>query len=279
MDCTVELDSLTEHRGNNVSEVLQENSAEEGKLRRMQLMNLYPEGYPSTPFSAKCRHPVIKKKLSRPMFDKLRNFIHLDDNSKMKSRDSPKYDKLFKIVEAAFPLPVSTSMKNKTYDIEMHTDKEDGIVKGICACPRGLVSCHHMAALCIYARDNVSVTDPQCSCNIPIPGKDDKPLEDLYPSRRADYLACRTELSDTVVEEFRESFSNFDNVIGCTWLWNAEPADISLDILRPIEDILHSDEYIYSGQKMKTFMEMAKLSDKEVNSAMDMTIGQSGNTN
>ncbi|KAI4455368.1 hypothetical protein MML48_9g00004752 [Holotrichia oblita] len=30
---------------------------------------------------------------------------------------------------------------------------------------------------------------------------------------------------------------------------------------------------------METFMEMAKLSDEEVNSAINMTIGQSGNTN
>ncbi|KAK9695563.1 hypothetical protein QE152_g32483 [Popillia japonica] len=86
---------------------------------------------------------------------------------------------------------VTASMKNKTYDIEMHIDKKDGIVKGTCACPRGLVSCHHMVALCTYARDNVSVTDTQCSWNIPKPGKDDnvQTLEDLYLRRRVDYLA------------------------------------------------------------------------------------------
>jgi hypothetical protein len=36
--------------------------------------------------------------VSRNWFDKMRNCFHINDNSTMKARDNPEYDKLFKII-------------------------------------------------------------------------------------------------------------------------------------------------------------------------------------
>ncbi|KAF5294775.1 hypothetical protein FQA39_LY00259 [Lamprigera yunnana] len=44
---------------------------------------------------------------------------------------------------------------------------DDGILEGKCTCPRGQVICHHIAAVCIHAHHNISVTDQVCTWNAP----------------------------------------------------------------------------------------------------------------
>ncbi|KAJ8927228.1 hypothetical protein NQ314_020350 [Rhamnusium bicolor] len=43
------------------------------------------------------RYSPIADTMSRNRFDKLRNFLHLNDNSKMNPHNDPKYNKLFKV--------------------------------------------------------------------------------------------------------------------------------------------------------------------------------------
>ncbi|KAF5272814.1 hypothetical protein FQA39_LY07841 [Lamprigera yunnana] len=56
---------------------------------------------------------------------------------------------------------VKASMKNRCYNIEISVDVDDGILEGKCTCPRGQVICHHIAAVCIHAHHNISVTDQE----------------------------------------------------------------------------------------------------------------------
>ncbi|KAF5283526.1 hypothetical protein FQR65_LT13847 [Abscondita terminalis] len=63
---------------------------------------------------------------------------------------------------------VNASMKKNTYSVEVTIDVEDEVIlHATCTCPRGLVKCHHMASLCIYAHHNVSITDQECAWAAP----------------------------------------------------------------------------------------------------------------
>ncbi|KAI4470585.1 hypothetical protein MML48_1g14934 [Holotrichia oblita] len=174
---------------------------------------------------------------------------------------------------------VSASMKNKIYDVEIHIDKDDGIVAATCACPRGLVTCHHMAALCVYARDNISVTDTQCSWNIRrrIEESSVKTQEDLFPPRRKGYVACKTDVSNDAVEKLKESFTTFDNAVGFSWLLSPEPTVETTWSIKPIESILYSHEYIKSTNKIQCFVALAGITNDTMRKVTEATIGQSKN--
>jgi hypothetical protein len=43
------------------------------------------------------RFPPIAETMPRNRFDKIRNYFHVNDNSKMKHREDSDYDKLFKV--------------------------------------------------------------------------------------------------------------------------------------------------------------------------------------
>ncbi|XP_068084847.1 piggyBac transposable element-derived protein 2-like [Anabrus simplex] len=48
-------------------------------------------------WAEKTRYPLIADVMSRNRFDKLRSYFHVNDNSRMKARTDPDYDKLFKV--------------------------------------------------------------------------------------------------------------------------------------------------------------------------------------
>ncbi|CAH2000729.1 unnamed protein product [Acanthoscelides obtectus] len=77
---------------------------------------------------------------------------------------------------------VAASMKKKCYTVEISYDLDDGIVSAKCSCPRGLAVCHHMAALCIHAHHNVSMTDKTCLWNKRKPAETEQvtKISDIY---------------------------------------------------------------------------------------------------
>ena len=48
----------------------------------------------------------------------------------------------------------------------MDLKSRDEIRSAECTCPRGTVSCHHIAAALLYAYRNVSCTDKGCAWNV-----------------------------------------------------------------------------------------------------------------
>nr|CAH7751589.1 unnamed protein product [Callosobruchus chinensis] len=57
---------------------------------------------------------------------------------------------------------VHASMKDREYNVEVEFDSDWSLKSASCNCPRGQLRCHHMAALLLFARDKISVTDKEC---------------------------------------------------------------------------------------------------------------------
>ncbi|XP_044765579.1 uncharacterized protein LOC123321862 [Coccinella septempunctata] len=57
---------------------------------------------------------------------------------------------------------VKSSMKNKSYDVEVFFKFNYEIDHCSCSCPRGQFMCHHIACVLIHAHYNISTTDVPC---------------------------------------------------------------------------------------------------------------------
>ncbi|KAK5648353.1 hypothetical protein RI129_003245 [Pyrocoelia pectoralis] len=175
---------------------------------------------------------------------------------------------------------VKASMRNRTYEVEMSVDMEDGIVDANCKCPRGQVICHHMAALCIHAHHNISSTDQACAWNVPGTSKGAEEnvlcLKDLYPPKR-DYVAVGRPLSSEEIANFRNETQNL--ALGICWLLNTEVEKAYLKLIPLIEEIIFSPEFISCQSKSAYFIEKCKISEKAIADIQVATIGQSKNEN
>ncbi|KAF5275329.1 hypothetical protein FQR65_LT16726 [Abscondita terminalis] len=72
------------------------------------------------------------------------------------------YDATLRVVKGS----VHASMKDKIYKVEIFLDEDNTISHSTCTCPRGQLSCHHVAALGLFAHYNLCVTDQACSCSL-----------------------------------------------------------------------------------------------------------------
>nr|CAI5864959.1 unnamed protein product [Callosobruchus analis] len=104
---------------------------------------------------------------------------------------------------------VHASMKDREYNVEVEFNSEWVIISATCNCPRGQLRCHHMAALIVFARDNISVTDKECMWSKPkqLRDPDVKKLSDLYPPK--DHRSPARDLTDEEIEQFKHKLSVF----------------------------------------------------------------------
>ncbi|XP_050518486.1 uncharacterized protein LOC126892796 [Diabrotica virgifera virgifera] len=122
------------------------------------------------------------------------------------------YDRDFKIIRGE----VLASMKNKSYKVSIELDNNGDISSATCACPRG-IKCHHIVALALFGRYNISVTDKACSWNAP-----PKPKVGPLP-QSADELnpkpfisALEEELSEEAANTAKERLNCFGHTVGYT---------------------------------------------------------------
>ncbi|KAJ8933350.1 hypothetical protein NQ314_014064 [Rhamnusium bicolor] len=151
---------------------------------------------------------------------------------------------------------VRASMKGRRYNVELFVDPEDGITDAKCTCPRGQVICHHMAALCVHAHHNVSVTDKAYAWNAPRKNSDmekTKSLHEMFPPKEPNYCFI--------------------------WLLQAEPKETLLLLVPQIENIVFSTEYIASENKVEYFKEKCMLSKENIKQIAEAARGQSSNEN
>ncbi|KAF5273760.1 hypothetical protein FQR65_LT17082 [Abscondita terminalis] len=146
-----------------------------------------------------------------------------------------------------------------TIDVE-----DEVILHATCICPRGLVKCHHMVSLCIYAHHNVSITDQECAWAAPSKSVDDeiKTIRDLYPQKRL-YTAVCGEVPNNNVENFLNKLGPA-NVVGYSWLLRPQPTIDVDDILPSIENIIFSKEYFEASHQRNFITEKCCLSQEQI---------------
>ncbi|KAG5866625.1 hypothetical protein JTB14_035102 [Gonioctena quinquepunctata] len=132
------------------------------------------------------------------------------------------------------------NVKSMVFDREVSINVDnDTILDVSCTCPRGLVKCHHIAALCIYGHHNVSVTDQACRWSAPRQG----------------------------------------NVVGYSWLLRPESEVDVEDILPSVENLVFSKEYLEASDRDLFLREKLCLTQNKVKEVVNKTIGQAKNEN
>ncbi|XP_018578327.2 uncharacterized protein LOC108916530 [Anoplophora glabripennis] len=140
---------------------------------------------------------------------------------------------------------VKASMKNHNYNIEISFDLEEGVKDAYCTCPRGTVSCHHMAAVLYYAHYNISVTDMQCQWSVPRAKRHHEDnivkLKDVHQLKKP-YKAVERCATENEIAQLRNDLGN-TNVVGFAWLLRPEVTHEATLIIPDVEAVLQSAEY------------------------------------
>nr|CAH7726048.1 unnamed protein product [Callosobruchus chinensis] len=148
----------------------------------------------------------------------------------------------FKDEENAFESGHVTSLVS---DADIHPIR--GKVHASRICPRGQLRCHHMAALLLFARDNISVTDKECMWSKPKQEKDPaaKKISDLYPPK--DHRSTTRNLTDEKIKQFKDKLSVFDGSVGFSWLLSEEidqDENNGDQKIVNIEDVIFHEDYV-----------------------------------
>ncbi|KAF5274637.1 hypothetical protein FQR65_LT16941 [Abscondita terminalis] len=106
-------------------------------------------------------------------------------------------------------------MKNKLYKVEIMLDNDRNIIDSYCACPRGRVICHHIAALALFAHYNISSTDKSCSWSVKKNTASEKvqTIEDLFPTSRQ-FIASKSLPTQNDVTEFYNKLKDLGGNVG-----------------------------------------------------------------
>nr|CAI5840088.1 unnamed protein product [Callosobruchus analis] len=172
---------------------------------------------------------------------------------------------------------VHASMKDREYNVEVEFNSEWVIKSATCNCPRGQLRCHHMAALIVFARDNISVTDKGCMWSKPkqLRDPDVKKLSDLYPPK--DHRSTARDLTDEEIEQFKHKLSVFDGSVGFSWLLSEESnqeGNSESPSIVDIESLIFHEDYVTSANKLRYFEDHRKVDDEYVKQIAQQTIGQ-----
>lgn len=156
---------------------------------------------------------------------------------------------------------------------------EDGFTGTLCSCPRGEALCHHIAALCLFAHYNISVTDKECSWSAPKKRTEEcaLSLKELHPPKQH-YTATKRVLTNIEIEKFREDLGAA-GVVGFSWLLQPEQQIRIMPTIPQIEDIIMSREFLSSTEKNVYFQEKCALEDDIISDIERLTVGQTANEN
>ncbi|KAI4454106.1 hypothetical protein MML48_scaffold00000245 [Holotrichia oblita] len=174
---------------------------------------------------------------------------------------------------------VLASMKNKSYKVEILIGLEDdNIVDGTCNCPRGLVKCHHMAALCLCAHHNISVTDTTCTWNQPKEKQEESvtKLKEIFPAKPG-YRATNRQLTDEEISTFKADLGKV-GAVGFSWILKSEPS-VESNVVPSIEELLYSEEYHKALNKSEYIQQKCGISREVIVKVATITTRQSTNEN
>lgn len=145
-----------------------------------------------------------------------------------------------------------------------------------CTCPRGQYICHHIGCLLLFARENISVTDQQCSWSAIKTTDEAKRVKDIYPGK--EHRSTSRDLSKEEIEKFRQTLRLSEGAVGFSWLLSGEPASNEQVLTIPdVESLLFSNEYLSSSNKDAYLDEKLKVSTECIKDIAQLTEGQSEN--
>lgn len=149
-----------------------------------------------------------------------------------------------------------------------------------CTCPRGQDVCHHIAALCLHAHHNVSITDKACvwSAKTTLEKESVQTIKDLYPSKHSDYVAIQNTVSEADVDSFRSKLGS-GNVVGFSWLLQQNCEEDVEAFLPSIENIIFSTEYLETPNKKEYIIDKCRITESQVQLVIENTLGQAKNEN
>lgn len=191
---------------------------------------------------------------------------------------------------------VHASMKDKFYNVEVilftilyillliillmnilqvNLFKDGQIKDASCTCPRGQFLCHHVAAVCIYAHHNISVTDVECRWAAKkSTDKEVNAIDEIYVAKS--HVSVNRKLTEEEVTEFRTSLQQFGTAVGFTWLLSPEPT-IEPNLIPDVEDFVFTEEYFSADDKQKCFLDKMIVSPEIIEKVCTTTVGQSKN--
>lgn len=161
--------------------------------------------------------------------------------------------------------------------LQVYFDSNWAITSALCSCPRGQLICHHMACLLLFSRENISITDESCRWNVP--KSKDNPvtrIRDIFPKKER--RATERNLTEQEIEEFRKKLSIFDGAVGFSWLLSPECEASDKNLVIDIEELLFSELYNDSTNKVQFFEETMKISDEDIEHIAKETVGQASNS-
>jgi len=95
------------------------------------------------------------------------------------------------------------------------------ICDSMCTCPRGLMICHHMAAVSLFAHHNCSSTDTICSWNVRNSNLENtKTISDLF---LLVHIKLQFVYLTKTKSNFKKALEQLGTPIGMSWLLKPEP--------------------------------------------------------
>ncbi|CAG9773568.1 unnamed protein product [Ceutorhynchus assimilis] len=170
---------------------------------------------------------------------------------------------------------VQASMKDKEYKVEINLNNSGEIGTAKCMCPRG-IKCHHIAALALFGHYNISVTDKECTWNVPKSKSAPlKTAEEFYPSKP--FKAVEGNMSEEAKNKLREQLSTFGNTVGFTWLLQEDNHGRLNMNLPLIEDIVTGKDFYEAENKLEYFKIQVAIEDNVIHEITMATVGQVSN--
>nr|CAI5834909.1 unnamed protein product [Callosobruchus analis] len=165
---------------------------------------------------------------------------------------------------------VHASMKDREYNVEVEFNSEWVIKSATCNCPRGQLRCHHMAALILFASDNISVTQ-----RVHV-----EQAQAAERSRCQEIESTARDLTDEEIEQLKHKLSVFDGSVGFSWLLSEESnqeGNSESPSIVDIESLIFHEDYVTSANKLRYFEDHLKVDDEYVKQIAQQTIGQQSN--
>lgn len=151
------------------------------------------------------------------------------------------------------------------------------IEEATCVCPRGQLICHHMAALLLFGKDNVSSTDVECQWSKRVVTEGDvEPVENLYPVKH--HRSTQRLPTDAEKHKFLSSLAAYGGTVGFSWLLKPEPVPPK-NLIPDVEELIFSKKFIDAVNKTEFLTDALKIDDGKVNEIEEATRGQSDNAN
>ncbi|CAL8269623.1 unnamed protein product [Arctogadus glacialis] len=167
-------------------------------------------------------------------------------------------------------------MKKKSYDVEIHVEGQE-VKASTCSCAIGRAKCHHVAALLIWAENNLTRTDVECVWK-----RAPAPKTDEVTAKRVSVIAPSTSqagIKRPFTQEDREwtlnSLAQLGRFTGLVWILAPEtPQTVPI---KTFDGVVTSSGYGNAEDKALYVLSSFAVSPQEKEAIERATVGQTKN--